>query len=190
MIVLSQRNARLAYESYRGRGIVKSIDTIKRGLAIAMLLSTGMAEGSEQSQNIWQFIPAARSAIKSLSIDNLDDSLLTFRLSHENEYINFYTAEPVKLADGLLIADIELRLSKRREGMSPMLVFSPYNQCVTLASIKEHYHNLNITDYPRGRSENEVTSFTTPADTNGQKISFSFTVKASDCLARVVIAGD
>lgn len=190
MIVLSQRNARLAYESYRGGGIVKAIITIKTGLAIAMLLCTRMAEGQVQSQNIWQFISAARSAIKSLSIDNLDDSLLTFRLSNENEYINFYSAEPVKLTDGQLISAIELRLSKRRGGMRPMLVFSAYNQCVTLASIKEHYHDLNITDYPRGRSENELTSFTTPADTNGQKISFGFTVKEPGCLARVVIAGD
>lgn len=169
---------------------MKTIDTIKTGLAIAMLLSTRIAEGSVQSQNIWQFIPAASSAIKSLSIDNLDDSLLTFRLFNENEYMNFYTAEPVKLTDGLLLNAIELRLSKSRQGMTPLLVFSPSNQCITLASIKEHYHDLNITDYPRGRSENEVTSFSTPADTNGKKISFSFTVKDPDCLARVVIAGD
>lgn len=169
---------------------MKTIDTIKTGLAIAMLLSTRIAEGSVQSQDIWQFIPAASSAIKSLSIDNLDDSLLTFRLFNENEYMNFYTAEPVKLTDGLLLNAIELRLSKSRQGMTPLLVFSPSNQCITLASIKEHYHDLNITDYPRGRSENEVTSFSTPADTNGKKISFSFTVKDPDCLARVVIAGD
>lgn len=169
---------------------MKTIDTIKTGLTIAMLLSTRIAEGSVQSQDIWQFIPAASSAIKSLSIDNLDDSLLTFRLFNENEYMNFYTAEPVKLTDGLLLNAIELRLSKSRQGMTPLLVFLSSNQCITLASIKEHYHDLNITDYPRGRSENEVTSFSTPADTNGKKISFSFTVNDPECLAKVVIAGD
>lgn len=180
----------MGYESYRGGGSVKIMIAIKTGLAIAMLLCTGIAEGSLLQQNIWQFIPAASSAIKNLSINDVDNALLTFRLSSENEYIHFYTAEPVKLADGLLISSIELRLSKNRQGMSPLLIFSPSNQCITLTSVKEHYHDLSMTDYPRGHSENEVTSFSTPADINRQKISFSFTVKDPDCLARVVIAGD
>jgi len=177
-------------KNYNEGGWVKTILGFKIGLAIALLPCTGMAEERGQPQNIWQFIPAASSAIKSLSIDNLDGSLLTLRLSNENEYINFYTAEPVKLADGLLISAIELRLSKNRPGIPPLLVFSPSNQCITPATVKEHYHDLSMTDYPRGRSENEVTSFSTPADINGQKISFSFTVKDPDCLARVVIVGD
>lgn len=169
---------------------MKTVQGCIIGLAVAVLPCTGMAEGRGQPQNIWQFIPAASSAIKSLSITDVDNALLTFRLFKKNEYIHFYKAEPVKLADGLLISAIELRLSKEQQDMRPMLIFSLLNQCITIDSVKEHYHDLKMTDYPRGRSENEVTSFSTPADTNGKKISFSFTVKDPDCLARVVITAD
>lgn len=188
--MLSHHDSRMACENYNGGGRVKIIKNIKTGLAIAMLLCTGMAEGREQPQNIWQFIPAASSAIESLAIDKLDNPLLSLAFLKENEYINFYKAEPVTLADGIQISAIELRLSKQRQGMMPLLTFSPLGQCITLKSIKEHYLDLKMTDYPRGHSENEVTSFSTPADTSGQKISFSFTVKDPDCLARVVIAAD
>lgn len=185
----SQHDYRTICKNYKDGGWVKTIQGLKIGFAIALLPCTGMAE-VKQPQNIWQFIPAASSAIKSLSINDVDNALLTFRSSKENEYIHFYKAKPFKLADGLRISDIELRLSKNRLGMRPMLVFTVLNQCITIAMVKEHYHYLSMSDYPRGHSENEVTSFSTSANINGQKISFSFMVKDPVCLASVVIAGD
>jgi hypothetical protein len=53
-----------------------------------------------------------------------------------------------------------------------------------------HFPQLVLTDYPQGRSENEVTSYTAPKDMNGQKVSFSFTVKNPDCLGSVVISAE
>jgi hypothetical protein len=58
------------------------------------------------------------------------------------------------------ITAIELRLSKDNDGMAPLLNFSPSGQCITLDTVKKHYPQLRLTDYPRGRSENEVTSYT------------------------------
>lgn len=53
-----------------------------------------------------------------------------------------------------------------------------------------HFPQLVLTDYPQGRSENEVTSYTAPKDSKGQKVSFSFTVKKPDCLDSVVISAE
>lgn len=74
--------------------------------------------------------------------------------------------------------------------MAPLLNFSPSGQCITLDTVKMHFPQLVLTDYPQGRSENEVTSYTAPKDSNGQKVSFSFTVKKPDCLDSVVISAE
>jgi hypothetical protein len=75
--------------------------------------------------------------------------------------------------------------------MAPLLNFSPSSgQCITLDTVKKRYPQLRLTDYPRGRSENEVTSYTARKDMNGQKVSFSFTVKNPHCLGSVVISAD
>jgi hypothetical protein len=112
-------------------------------------------------------------------------------MTRQNEYINFYNADDIKLADGTNITAIGLRLSKQNDGMAPLLNFSPSSgQCITLDTVKKRYPQLRLTDYPRGRSENEVTSYTARKDMNGQKVSFSFTVKNPHCLGSVVISAD
>jgi hypothetical protein len=109
-------------------------------------------------------------------------------MTRQNEYINFYNADDIKLADGANITAIELRLSKDNGDMAPLLNFSPSGQCITLDTVKKRYPQLRLTDYPRGRSENEVTSYS--PNMNGQKVSFSFTVKNPDCLDSVVISAE
>lgn len=143
-----------------------------------------------QKQDLWQFIAEMSTSLKTLSVSTLSDAPLSFRLTKQNEYINFYIADDVKLADGTNITAIDLRLSKESGGMAPLLNFSPFGQCITLDTVKKHYPQLTLTDYPRGRSENEATSYTAPKDMNGQKVSFSFTVKKTDCLGTVVISAD
>ena len=158
---------------------------------LAALLTTGMAGGNMQKQDLWQFIAKMSASLKTLSVNSLDNAPLSFRLTKQNEYINFYNADDIKLADGTNITAIELRLSKDNDGMAPLLNFSPSSgQCITLDTVKKHYPQLTLTDYPRGRSENEVTSHTARKDMNGQKVSFSFTVKNPDCLGSVVISAE
>ena len=143
-----------------------------------------------QKQDLWQFIAKMSASLKTLSVNSLDNAPLSFRLTKQNEYINFYNADDIKLADGTNITAIELRLSKDNDGMAPLLNFSPSGQCITLDTVKMHFPQLVLTDYPQGRSENEVTSYTAPKDSNGQKVSFSFTVKKPDCLDSVVISAE
>lgn len=143
-----------------------------------------------QKQDLWQFIKEMSASLKTLTVTRLTDATLSFKLTKQNEYINFYSADDIKLADGTSITAIDLRLSKESDGMAPLLNFSPAGQCITLDTVKKHYPQLTLTDYPRGRSENEVTSYTAPKDMNGQKVSFSFTAKKPDCLGGVSISAD
>ncbi|WP_395303984.1 hypothetical protein [Enterobacter sp. ECC-019] len=162
----------------------------KAGAVLIALLTAGMAGGDAQKKDLWMFISGMSASLKTLSVTTLSNAPLSFKLTRQNEYINFYNADDIKLADGTIITAISLRFSKDNGGTAPLLSFSPSGQCITLDTVKKRYPQLVLTDYPRGRSENEVTSFTAPKDMNGQKVSFSFTVKKPDCLGSVVISAE
>jgi hypothetical protein len=162
----------------------------KAGAVLIALLTTGMAGGDAQKKDLWMFISGMSASLKTLSVTTLSNAPLSFKMTRQNEYINFYNADDFKLDDGTSITEIGLRLSKDNGGMAPLLNFSPSGQCITLDAVKKRYPQLVLTDYPRGRSENEVTSYTAPEDMNGQKVSFSFTVKKPDCLGSVVISAE
>lgn len=162
----------------------------KAGAVLIALLTTGMAEGGAQKQDLWKFISGMSTSLRSLSVTSLSNAPLSFKITRQNEYINFYNADDFKLDDGASITEIGLRLSKDNGDMAPLLNFSPSGQCITLDTVKMHFPQLVLTDYPQGRSENEVTSYTAPKDSNGQKVSFSFTVKKPDCLDSVVISAE
>ncbi|MDK9884133.1 hypothetical protein NVS08_00910 [Enterobacter kobei] len=162
----------------------------KAGAVLIALLTTGMAEGGAQKQDLWKFISGMSTSLRSLSVTSLSNAPLSFKITRQNEYINFYNADDFKLDDGTSITEIGLRLSKDNGDMAPLLNFSPSGQCITLDTVKMHFPQLVLTDYPQGRSENEVTSYTAPKDSNGQKVSFSFTVKKPDCLDSVVISAE
>ncbi|HHA2001406.1 hypothetical protein V5031_09880 [Enterobacter kobei] len=162
----------------------------KAGAVLIALLTTGMAEGGAQKQDLWKFISGMSASLRSLSVTSLSNAPLSFKITRQNEYINFYNADDFKLDDGASITEIGLRLSKDNGDMAPLLNFSPSGQCITLDTVKIHFPQLVLTDYPQGRSENEVTSYTAPKDSNGQKVSFSFTVKKPDCLDSVVISAE
>lgn len=162
----------------------------KAGAVLIALLTTGMAEGGAQKKDLWMFISGMSASLRSLSVTSLSNAPLSFKITRQNEYINFYKADDFKLDDGTSITEIGLRLSKDNGDMAPLLNFSPSGQCITLDTVKMHFPQLVLTDYPQGRSENEVTSYTAPKDSNGQKVSFSFTVKKPDCLDSVVISAE
>lgn len=162
----------------------------KAGAVLIALLTTGMAEGGAQKQDLWKFISGMSASLRSLSVTSLSNAPLSFKITRQNEYINFYNADDFKLDDGASITEIGLRLSKDNGDMAPLLNFSPSGQCITLDTVKMHFPQLVLTDYPQGRSENEVTSYTAPKDSNGQKVSFSFTVKKPDCLDSVFISAE
>lgn len=161
---------------------------IKAGAVLVALFAMGMPEGHATKKDLWMFIAEMSASLRTLSNTSVNDLPLQFTLTKDNEYIHFYHADDVRLADDMRITGIDLRVSKERDGMAPLLNFSPSGLCITLDAVKKHYPELVLTDYPRGRSGNEVTSYTAPEDMNGQKASFSFSVNKPDCLDSVVIS--
>jgi hypothetical protein len=97
----------------------------KAGAVLIALLTTGMAGGDAQKKDLWMFISGMSASLKTLSVTTLSNAPLSFKMTRQNEYINFYNADDIKLADGTNITAIELRLSKDNDGMAPLLNFSP-----------------------------------------------------------------
>ncbi|MFZ4835072.1 hypothetical protein [Rouxiella sp. Mn2063] len=157
---------------------------------LVFFLGLGDAEAKNNPPTLWQFIDQMSDTIKNTTVNNVDKFPLPVRFLSENEFIKFYKADTHSLADASKISDIDLRLSKNASSMAPFLLFSYSGRCITLNDIKSQYHTVVLTDYPRGRSENEASSYTTPVDSHGQKIAFGFTVKTPDCLSWVSITSD
>lgn len=159
--------------------------------AIVLLLSvllSGVADARIQARDVWHFIPQMNPVVKKLTVDDVNRAPLAFKLINQNEYINFYQVrEKVKLEDASTITDIELRLSKSSGGMAPFLRFSLNGRCFTLSDVKKHYHDAKLSNYPRGDSENETTSYTSFSDMDKNEITFSFNQKKPICLSNVTI---
>jgi hypothetical protein len=174
-----------------GAGMIKIIRQSKVFiLLMAGFMLSGIVEAKMQKEDIWGFVTKMSTSIKNLSVERIHHVPLAFTLKSQNEYINFYQANPVKLQDASEITDIELRLSKTSDGMPPFLSFIPHGKCLSLDDVKKHYQSVKLTDYPRGQSENEVTSYTSSPDINGQVITFSFSAKNPDCLNEIIITAD
>ncbi|WP_455819483.1 hypothetical protein [Pseudomonas cerasi] len=159
-------------------------------LLMAGFMLSGIVEAKMKKEDIWGFVTQMSTSIKTLAVERMHQAPLTFTLKNQNEYINFYQANPVKLQGYSTITDIDLRLSKTSGGMAPFLSFAPQGKCISLDDVKEHYQSVKLTDYPRGQSENEVTSYTSSPDVNGQLITFSFSAKKPDCLSKIMITAD
>ncbi|WP_241866540.1 hypothetical protein [Pantoea ananatis] len=159
--------------------------------AIVLLLSvlvSGVADARIQARDVWHFIPQMNPVVKKLTVDDVNRAPLAFKLINQNEYINLYQVrEKVKLEDASTITDIELRLSKSSGGMAPFLRFSLNGRCFTLSDVKKHYHDAKLSNYPRGDSENETTSYTSFSDMDKNEITFSFNQKKPICLTNVTI---
>ncbi|MCK6826110.1 hypothetical protein L8Q94_22555 [Enterobacter kobei] len=95
----------------------------KAGAVLIALLTTGMAEGGAQKKDLWMFISGMSASLSSLSVTSLSNAPLSFKITRQNEYINFYKANDFKLDDGTSITEIGLRLSKDNGDMAPLLIF-------------------------------------------------------------------
>ena len=156
---------------------------------ITMLMISG-ASASTSSTSLWQFIGAMRSSLADINVATLNHAPLTFQLDSQNEYINFYRAGDVAFTASGKLTDIELRLNRDPQEKTLLWVSHWQGRCLTLNDVKQHYPVLTITDTPRGHSQNEVTSYTTPAGASGEAVTFSFSEKTPDCLSNVIISRD
>ncbi|HBI11054.1 MAG TPA: hypothetical protein DDY57_13115 [Franconibacter pulveris] len=157
-------------------------------VACMMALGSANAVADMRPNSLWDFITTMRSSLADINVATLNRAPLKFQLDFQNEYINFYRADDVAFFAAGKVTDIELRLSRDPQEKTLLWVSHWQGACLTLNDIKQHYPVLTITDTPRGHSENEVTSYTTPAGASGEAVTFSFTAKAPDCLSDIIIS--
>ncbi|ELY4128882.1 hypothetical protein ACU9IM_003994 [Cronobacter malonaticus] len=156
--------------------------------ALITMLTLGGVSASTPSASLWQFIGAMRSSLADINVATLNHAPLAFQLDSQNEYINFYRAKDVVFTAAGKLTDIELRLSRDPQEKTLLFISHWQGRCLTLNDVKQHYPELTITDTPRGHSQNEVTSYTTPAGASGEAVTFSFSAKTPDCLNDVIIS--
>ncbi|CCH00888.1 hypothetical protein FAES_2879 [Fibrella aestuarina BUZ 2] len=101
----------------------------------------------------------------------------------QNDFFTFFEGGPVKLANGVVIGKIDLRLRHDGQAHPGFLVLTLAGQCVTVPELRQHYNHLSLLDVPRGRSVNEVTSAeaTEPWGT----ISFALPVTNPTCISTI-----
>ena len=142
-----------------------------------------MSKPSNTPLTPWQAIAQLSQQIPFTKegVENVLAAKLTLTAVQGNEYFWFYESDSIALAGG---ASFKADLRIKREGVHPgFLVINLSGSCITLAEVRSHYEGLQITDHPRGRSLDEVTSYT--AALSWGALSFSFKERQPDCLSSV-----
>lgn len=96
-----------------------------------------------------------------------------------------FTGHNVPLADDIFIQKIELRQNPNHP-RSGLVVIDVSGRCISVDQLKTNYEKLEITEFPRGKSLDETTTYTSRFVWGA--ISFGFKEKNPECLSWIVIA--
>ncbi|CAI1574704.1 hypothetical protein [Serratia ficaria] len=173
-------------------GMTNNIKNSITAFSLSLLIfSTHNAMGATvNKENLWNFISNMQNHVRETNTGNVQKFAIPVRIASENEYTKFYVGDAVSLLDGIEISDIDLRISKVDKKSPAFFSFSVSGSCITLDEVKKYYGELELTDYPTGRSLEERSSYTTGGNQYGQHISFGFSAKKPQCLSQVVIDSD
>ncbi|MBB6589689.1 hypothetical protein LBW62_24790 [Ralstonia solanacearum] len=139
---------------------------------------------TQPKMTLWQAVDALTRQIpfSKTKIENLLSAQLTETDEGGNDVFQFFKSSPVKLSDGVVIENIDLRI--KRQGSHPgFMVLRLGGPCISLDMVRSHYSNLEVTDIPRGRSLEESTTHSTLLQWG--RLSFSFKERNPGCLASV-----
>ncbi|QKJ85704.1 hypothetical protein PMPD1_0732 [Paramixta manurensis] len=151
---------------------------------------TGYAEGDRMKGfNIWSFIEGMQTRATELDGDSIKKLPFPIFLDHENKYTAFYKGKDFKLDDGNNISSIDIRLSKEKSETPAFIAFEISGECITLDELKKKYKPLELSSYPSGNSNDEVTAYTYHKNEK-QTLSFGFKQTDPSCLHTVVIDSD
>ncbi|MGF6957225.1 hypothetical protein [Paraburkholderia youngii] len=129
-----------------------------------------------------QQIPFTKAKVESVLATHLVDREIS-KDSIRNAAFQFYVGGPAKMADGIVVGKVDLRV--RHTGGHPgfLALGKLSGECVTLAMVRAHYSNLKLTDSPRGHSLDETTAYS--AFLPWGTLSFAFAERNRDCLQGV-----
>ncbi|MCC8397430.1 hypothetical protein LJ656_33240 [Paraburkholderia sp. MMS20-SJTR3] len=130
-------------------------------------------------------IPFTKAKVESVLMTQLAEKDAS-RRAIPNTAFEFYVGGPIGLLDGIVIGNVDLRI-RREPGHPGFLVLNQFSgACISLATVRAHYGNLKMTDYPRGRSAYETAAFS--AILPWGKLSFGFLERNLGCLEGISFA--
>lgn len=122
-------------------------------------------------------LPFTKSRVETTLGVTLADSA-----NRSNHLFYLYGSAPVTLADGVVLANVDLRI-RREAGHPGFMVLELGGACVPLAEVRRHYGELTITGVPRGHSEHETTAHTSYRPWGA--LTFSFAERQPACAASI-----
>lgn len=169
-------------------GFRQSNKTMLRLASILLLSFYSLTALGMNKVNIsfWQVIAEVQGQ-KRLSLEKTETILnqkLTEETEQSNEYFQMYKGKSIQLAEGLVIATIDLRLPRAPTRNDGLLALNLEGECITLPQVKQQFPVLKITGTPRGRSLEDSTTYT--ANTPWGEVDFGFQEKRPDCLGYVI----
>lgn len=140
--------------------------------------------GSVQHMTLWELLNqlAEQVPFEREKIERLLGTVLVETANASNEFFQFFKLPRPLILEGAALNDIDLRI-KRDGGHPGFLVLQLRASKLTLAEVRRHYPELRLTDAPRGRSPDEVTSYSSFLP--WRKLSFSFPVRQPDNVSNI-----
>lgn len=162
------------------------------GLLAGMILSAAACATEVQTRTsmdtqqytLWQLIDALGHQ-PSLAPDKIVLVLpVEFSEKSRNAYFSFHDGGRLDLADKIVVEKVELRTSLK-DGANGMVVLSLGGMCLTIDQVRAHFPAVALAGFPRGRSLDEETTYTTLQGWG--QLSFGFKERKPECLATVVV---
>lgn len=140
---------------------------------------------SSKNITIWKIIDliSQQTPFTKEKIENATGGFLSNKT--EDGPVTSFTGDNVPLADDIFIQKVELRQNSNRPG-SGLVLLDVSGRCISVEQLKTKYKMLEITEFPRGRSLDETTTYTSHFPWGA--ISFGFKEKNPECLSWIVIA--
>jgi len=142
---------------------------------------------TELPLDLWALLPllVAQTPLDAPKLAAALQSPVVQRDIH-NEWTDGFYGGPVRLADGVILDEAFLRVSKR-DPAAWGLVLTLAGSCIPEAEVLRRHDGLEITGHPRGGSLDEATTWSRPEPWG--RLAFSFTERRPDCLSSILIAG-
>jgi hypothetical protein len=150
----------------------------ERGLAVEQYESQSNMTLWQSVDALVQQVPFTQTKVENALITQLAEKD-TSRNPIRNTAFQFYIGGPVRLSGGVRISKVDLRI-RHKPGHPGFLMLNLEGACIDLSEVRAHYSELKVTERPRGKSLEEVTSYT--AELRWGELSFSFKERNPNCV--------
>lgn len=136
-----------------------------------------------KTMNVWQLINTIANEMP-VSQSKIEPLLgIVFKVE-KREYFSSLTAAGPQLNDGMTLNKVSLLIRPSMQfDEKSALALKLAGACISLSDVRQHYGQLNITQQPRGRSQEETTVHA--LDQPWGSLSFAFKETKPDCLSSI-----